>query len=251
MNFLQNIAIIGNGNVGSFFKDAFARKEIASETFARHPSNDENPLSDFTGKAKKFDLVLLCVNDDSIGEISSEFAVFQNIIAHVSGAASLEILNEKHPRRAVFYPLMSFRPKAEIGLEKIPICLEADNPEDLIRLRNFVETLGARWFEVTSEQRQFLHLAAVFAHNFSNHLFHISNEILANQKLDFKMLIPLLENAIQQLQLNSPQNLQTGPARRGDTKTIEKHLSLLTIKSDKEIYKMLTENIAQLYDQKL
>jgi predicted short-subunit dehydrogenase-like oxidoreductase (DUF2520 family) len=105
-------------------------------------------------------------------------------------------------------------------------------------------SLSNNVMKVETKQRQSLHLAAVFAHNFTNHLYSISGTILEENQLSFDYLKPLIATYFQNLQTISPTLLQTGPAVRRDTSTIKKHLELLEGKEDlKEIYNLLTAHI--------
>lgn len=146
---------------------------------------------------------------------------------------------------------MSIKKDLVLAAGRIPFCLEAKNNEDMKLLESLTSHLGAQSYQVNSDQRTYLHLAAVLSHNFGNHLYHKAQEVIEEQGLDFKMLLPLLENAIQKLYDKPAFELQTGPAVRHDQKTIEKHLSLLNDNMSRDIYKLLTQSIQNSHDKKL
>lgn len=248
---ISNISIIGLGNVGSYFTRTLKNSSFSVRSFSRQAVAGSYPLERLSEFAPETDLLLLCVSDKAIGEVSENIPEFQGILAHVAGAAPLSYISARHKRRAVFYPLMSLKADAEIPLSQIPFCLEADSEKDLEWLEQLTESLGAKSYRIDSEQRKYLHLAAVISQNFSNHLYHKAFEILKNQEMDPRVLLPLLENSLHKLHRQDPRELQTGPALRHDHETIQKHLQLLENNIDKNIYSLLSKSIQLTHDKKL
>ena len=247
MNNSPKIAIVGDGNVASYLKHAFDQASISVTTFSRKAGN----LKNLNQHPERFDVILLCVADAAIGEVSNAIASSQCIVAHVSGATPLSAIAEKHKHRGVFYPLMSLKGNVGVEASEIPFCLEASDDETLATLKVLVEKLGAKWNLVSSEERTHLHLAAVLAHNFSNHLHYQAEQVMQNAGLDFRILLPLMQNALKNLQNSSPKDMQTGPAIRNDEVTIARHLNLLKDQNTIDIYKLLTQSIKDTYDEKL
>jgi len=101
--------------------------------------------------------------------------------------------------------------------------------------------------EINSTQRAAIHVAAVYVNNFVNYLFQIGESIMEENQMDFSMLRPLIEKTVQNALRESPKKLQTGPARRNDKGTIEKHLNQLTNKEQKNIYTTITNAILDQY----
>jgi predicted short-subunit dehydrogenase-like oxidoreductase (DUF2520 family) len=129
---------------------------------------------------------------------------------------------------------------------EIPLLIEANSPENLNKVRFFAEKLSARVQEVSSAQRLFLHLAAVIANNFSNHLFYQAENLLKEHGLDFDLLHPLIAETAQKAILMSPAKAQTGPAARGNRKIMEKHLKMLADKPElAEIYRIMSKSISE------
>lgn len=114
----------------------------------------------------------------------------------------------------VLYPLQTFTKKRDLDFKEIPLCIEASNPEVLEVLRGLTRLLSVRVEEISSEKRKTLHLAAVFANNFVNHLYGIAGQILEQEGLDFSLLRPLIFETAHKVMLMTPENAQTGPARR-------------------------------------
>ncbi len=239
---IRKIAIIGAGNAGTYLTSQLCTRNFEVEIFSRS-GHESQLLSEFLEQSSSFQLVLLCVTDDAIKNVSAALPAGDYLVAHVSGATDIEAIDPKHLHRAVFYPLMSLQSTSHIPIETIPFCLEADNAADLMLLKNLVMQLGAVSYEVNSLQRTHLHLAAVLAHNFSNHLFHIAFQVMQQQGLDFKMLLPLLRNLLLRLEEKPPRDLQTGPAVRGDVATQQRHLSLLNEPHHRQLYALLSQLI--------
>jgi predicted short-subunit dehydrogenase-like oxidoreductase (DUF2520 family) len=131
----------------------------------------------------------------------------------------------------------------EINFKEIPICIEAQNDIDLDFLKIVANSVSDKVFEINSEQRKALHVAAVFVSNFANHLYKIGNDICIKHDVPFEILSPLILETASKIKTLAPIEAQTGPAKRKDTQTINKHLSLLTDENQKEIYKILTKSI--------
>ncbi|HBY69539.1 MAG TPA: DUF2520 domain-containing protein, partial [Flavobacteriaceae bacterium] len=134
-----------------------------------------------------------------------------------------------------------------VDFSEIPICIEAEEQTDLKLLKKLGESISKNVTEVSSEDRKTLHLAAVFVNNFVNHMYHISEDILKESNLDFKLLKPLIAETANKIKGLSPEQAQTGPAKRNDLKTIENHLHLLKDSPYKEVYKQMTEAIKKEY----
>lgn len=242
------IALIGNGRVARYFAEALPAKGRQVTVYARHPRQNEQALSSLDQKA---DLCLICVSDQAIAEVSASLPVQTGIVAHCSGATGIEAIDTKHRQRAVLYPLMSFPEAPTFTASAIPFCLEASDTSVLEKLQAFCESIDAQHYSVNGSQRPYLHLSAVLAHNFSNHLYHLAYQVMQRADMDFSMLKPLLLQSLKQLDQQDPALRQTGPARRGDKTTLEKHLALIDEPRVAEIYKLLTSSIQHSHEEEL
>ncbi len=164
------------------------------------------------------------------------------MVVHTSGSVNIEALNDRN-RKGVFYPLQTFSKSKEVDFNIIPICLEAQNQSDYKTLETVAKSISEVIYQVNSEQRRGLHVASVFVSNFVNHLYQMGNEICTENNLSFDILKPLIQETANKILTLSPQEAQTGPAKRNDTQTINSHLSFLTDENQKEIYKLLTKSI--------
>lgn len=243
------VALIGNGNVASYLQQSLSKEGVNVDLYARNPRPQERVLSSLDPRS--YELILLCVSDDALAEVSRQIPASPALVAHVSGASSLNVLAEKHSRKAIWYPLMSMRADLQLPIEAIPLCLEASREEDLLWLEEWTRGLGGRAYRVNSEQRPFLHLAAVLAHNFSNQLYHLAYTTLQEQQLSLEILQPLLEQSLKSLGQGDPARQQTGPAMRGDRKTIQRHLELLPDEQSRQVYRIMTSSIQKTHEKEL
>ena len=138
--------------------------------------------------------------------------------------------------------LQSFSKEKPVNFLDIPFCLESENKEDYKLLEQLANSIGVKIFNINSEQRKVLHVAAVFVNNFTNHLYKIGNDICNTNNVPFEVLQPLITETSEKIKALSPKKAQTGPAIRKDKKTIKNHLELLN-KEQQKIYKILTKSI--------
>jgi len=197
------------------------------------------------------DLYIIAVKDSALPELLQQ-AVFpaNSLVAHTSGTQPLSVFEPyKNWRGAVFYPLQTFSKNTPVNFHDLPFCLEAYDENAMLLMQKTALSLSKQVYQVTSEERKVLHLAAVFACNFTNHLLGISTEILQTNNLPFEMLKPLIEQTVQKAFSQHPFSVQTGPAIRHDENTIELQLELLQnnpgIAPYRALYELLTRSIQQ------
>lgn len=243
------VSIIGFGNVAQHLIQAFSNTAAIEvvQVFARkkesvsHLITAEKIYTDFNDLIA-VDVFIIAVTDDAIAEVSNQLPFTNQLVIHTSGSIAMETLDDKN-RKGVFYPLQTFSKAKEVDFKIIPICLEAQNEKDLVTLETVAKSISNSVYTINSAQRKALHVAAVFVSNFTNHLYQIGNEICINNELSFDILKPLIQETANKIMTLSPQESQTGPAKRKDTQTINAHLNFLTNDHQKEIYKMLTKSI--------
>jgi predicted short-subunit dehydrogenase-like oxidoreductase (DUF2520 family) len=245
---MKNIVLIGSGNVATHLGIALRNEGYNILQVWSKQIESAKLLADkldctFTNSLKDLvtaDLYITSVKDDKIAEVISNF---QNInIAHTSGSIGLEIFKSNFTNCGVFYPLQTFNKEVDITFSEIPLCIEANNPEFEKELLKIGKSLSNSVVKMNSEQRKQLHIAAVFACNFSNHMFSIADDILQKSNIDFNLLHPLIRQTIKKIEKHPPKNVQTGPAKRNDKKIIESHLQSLE-KNQQELYKLITNSI--------
>lgn len=249
------VVILGAGNVATHFFKAFKKAENVeviqvynrSEASLEVFKSNTQTTSDLA-KLKKADIFLVCVKDDAIEALISKLSHLDGIVAHSSGSVPL---SASAKRNAVFYPLQTFSKQTEVNFKEIPICIETSAAEDFPVLKQLAHSISEKVFEISSEQRKKLHLAAVFACNFSNYMYSIAEDLCNQNEVPFEVLSALIKETAQKATLHSPKSVQTGPAKRNDQATIKQHLAQLNNADYKEIYKLLTQSIIQQDGKKL
>ena len=252
------VTILGSGHVAYHLIQKIIQLELQTEVqielkqvWARNKSSlPENVIGRYVSLENLVptDLTIIAVTDSAIAEVSKKIPYQDHLVVHTSGSTSYLSIDSKH-KRGVLYPLQTFSKTKPIDFEKIPILIESEQEETILKLQTFAHKISKNVQYLNENQRQYLHVAAVFACNFTNHLYAIASEICDTHSIDFQILYPLIEETTQKIKILTPKEAQTGPAKRNDKPTIEKHISLLE-SMQKDIYKQLTQSI-QTYDKKL
>lgn len=253
---IERVVLIGAGNVGWHLGHALLEAGVViTQVFSRQVEKsamlakaiDAEFISNLKEVSPEADLFLLAVQDDAIESVAMQLVDHigkHALICHTSGATPSNILTKFTKRSGVFYPLQTLSKEKVVNFREIPICITANakaDEEDLFALAN---RLSSAVFIIDDAQRATLHLAAVFANNFSNHLFTIAQQLLANQNLSLDLLRPLIKETAAKIQVHDPGSMQTGPAVRGDMQTIERHLKALKDYPEfQKIYQLLSLSI--------
>lgn len=251
-----SVVILGAGNVATHLFQAFKNSDQASViqwynrsiTSINSYKNDV-AITDDLSEIKKADLYIIAVSDDAIKELSSQLPFENRLVVHTSGAAGIYDIDKRN-KQGVFYPLQTFSKSAPIDFINVPICIEAVNVLDYQLLKKIAKSLGSPTKKVNTDQRKVLHLAAVFVNNFTNQLYRVAHEITESEGAEFDLLKPLILETAKKVQDLSPYKAQTGPAKRHDKKTLEKHLKLLQVDHHKDIYNLLTKSIQRTHGRK-
>jgi predicted short-subunit dehydrogenase-like oxidoreductase (DUF2520 family) len=175
------------------------------------------------------DLLVIAVSDDAIEQVSRDLWVNEEtMVVHTSGGRPIEILDHLETNYGVFYPLQTFTKEKAIDLSDVPICIEAENTRVHEILFDVGKSISSKVVVLNSEQRKTIHLAAVFANNFTNHMLFWAKTVLDSEGLDFNLLKPLCKETVEKAFHLTPELAQTGPARRGDVETMKRHLDQLS-----------------------
>jgi len=251
-----SVVVLGTGNVGTHLINAFLENSSIElvQVYSRKKSSlilfsDRVDTTNSLRTLKTADVYIIAISDDAISKFSSKLVLKNKLVVHTSGGASIDVL-KTNANKGVFYPLQTFSKEQSIDFKSIPICVETENKEDLILLKKLAELISNKVFMIDSEQRKYLHIAAVFTNNFVNHLYKIGFDICRENNVPYEALYPLIQETAQKIMLNKPDNVQTGPALRNDKIIIEKHINLLSVEKSK-IYQLLTESIQASYGKKL
>lgn len=248
----MKISIIGAGNVATNL--ALALKKAGHQIVQIYNRSDDTGkelartvAASFTSDASEIleaDIYLMAVKDDVIAEVAGQLKLNGKIIAHTSGTNSKNLLRDTSAAYGIFYPLQTMKKNSKVDFKNVPVLVEGSDEATVSQLEALAKTISQNVHRVDEEQRQWIHVAAVFANNFTNHLYSISESLLLGHGLPFDILKPLIFRSIENLQHNSPAAIQTGPAMRGDTQTMEKHLMLLGDDTRlQKIYEILSQSI--------
>ncbi|MFT4522166.1 MAG: putative short-subunit dehydrogenase-like oxidoreductase (DUF2520 family) [Bacteroidia bacterium] len=232
----MKIAFIGSGNVAWHLAQALDKAgnevvQILSKTeanakalavhFGAHFSTNLSTLE------HQADLCLICVGDDQLEEVVKGIPFFSGIIAHTCGPKPISFLSEKTQQYGSFYPLQSFSKNRACDVKSCPFLLEANQVNVLSTLSNLAFSISNSVQNVSGAERLKYHLAAVFANNFTNVMFQLSEQYLQKHNLDFNLLKPIILETGRKIQDLSPSESQTGPAKRHDERTMQLHRGLL------------------------
>ena len=245
-----NIVILGAGNVAWHLSKELQNKEQNILQVYNRSEKEARSLSrrlkcDYTTEIDQLnqnaDLYILTVKDSVIAEVADSLSLKDKLIVHTSGAIDQDVI--KHKRRGVFYPLQTFTKKKKLNFKGVPFCIEASKSEDYNTLMRLATLMSPIVYNINSHQRKVLHVAAVFACNFSNYMYMISDEILQKESIPLDILHPLIKETASKVAKHKPKDVQTGPAVREDKEVIDSHLNYLQKGKNHDIYKLLSETI--------
>lgn len=243
---MESVILLGYGNVGQhLFKGFIKAKVNVIQVFSPNLKPKIHRGVIFTNnktELKKASIYIITVPDQAIENVAHIINNNQALILHTAGAVPLSVL-KKFKRRGVFYPLQSFSKNRKVNWKEIPICIESSTTKDLEVIKSLALKLSLNVIEINSHKRKTIHLAAVWANNFTNHIFNIAHQILETEKIDFSILLPLMKETVLKLEKLTPDQAQTGPAIRGDAITINEHLKQLEHTPYGSLYKQLTTSI--------
>lgn len=247
------MVIIGSGNVAFHMAKAFKNAGIeVIQIFGRNKKALID-ISTQTGIAwsnthlEKAEFYLICVSDDSIERVSELIEYQDVLVAHTSGSMSSEILKGKY-EKAGFYPLQTFSRNHELNYSEIPFLIECKDEKDRRILYEIGLKVSSRVQFVDFKQKQRIHLAAVFANNFVNHLYTQAQQICKENQIPFELLHPLILETAKKILTTPPEEAQTGPARRNDSEVIKSEEDLIPDVVQLGIYKTLTKSIIKMYE---
>lgn len=250
----NKIVLLGSGNVGTQLARALDPVAEVIQIWSRNYSHAEEaaeklsnarPISDIEEIDTTADFYIIAVADDAVADVASRLKGVSEIVCHTSGTVPLEDISKVLPDTScgVFYPLQTFSKQRAPDISTVPFLIEGNDPFTTDKLKNLAGKISERVYCADSDLRSHIHVAAVFANNFTNLMWTLADEYLkAHSDLDFSIFEPLLRETLDKAIEIGPKNAQTGPAKRNDSRTIQKHLEKLNSR-EAEIYKMLTEAI--------
>lgn len=220
-------------------------QELAGLVKSKFTSN----LSDIHINA---DIYILAVPDSAILGLSKSLPKLKGIVVHTSGSTPMSVLSSISERFGVFYPFQTFTKGRNVSLQDVPICIEASNDTTANTILYLAETIGARAVRMDSSTRQWLHLSGVFSCNFVNHMLAIAQMLAQEQGFSFELIKPLIRETISKALDDNPIDNQTGPAVRGDSETIKKHVAMLSSVDEaiRDLYTDISQSILNFKQSK-
>lgn len=250
------VVMLGSGNVATHLARALhsAGADVV-QVYNHHISGAERLAAEVGAAATAAvdeiaddaDLYIISVTDDAIAPLAEALGKRGGVWVHTSGTTPASVLAPVTGSYGVLYPLQTFSRDVEVDMSSVPIFTEAATPEALELVDSVARSISRTVSHADSEKRKLLHISAVFACNFTNHLWSFSVDILreAGEKLD--VLRPLIEVTLAKALAAGPDAGQTGPARRGDLGTISRHLEALPEGEARELYRRLSESILKKF----
>lgn len=235
----MRIVIVGQGNVACNLQAAFLRNKIAVEMVSSRTGLEAIP--------QNADVYIYAVRDNALAEVISQVHVQPRAIhVHTSGTMSLEVFGPDKPHCGVLYPFQSLS-KAHIleDFTSVPMFIEAKGIDDVAAVYTLALSLTPHVYETTQADRERLHVAGVFANNFTNYMYAAAKDILSGTHIPFSALLPLIDETAKKVHTLSPREAQTGPAIRGDKEVMNHHIELITDEKQKELYRLISELIAK------
>ena len=254
----MKISLLGSGRVAFHLAKALlAQGHHIAQVYARDFEKTKKFAEQIQAKAcqslqefQASDLIILAVSDSAITELATQVHELfpETLMVHTSGSTDIQVISQVHEKAGVFYPLQTFSLERDVDWQATPLFVEATNKDDLVILSDLANSLSKRVYQYTSKQRLTLHLAAVFACNFSNYCYDMAKQVVDAEQVDFNLLYPLILETAQKATQNDPKQMQTGPAMRQDQNILQMHQQMLAQaqRADlAEVYALMSQQISQ------
>jgi predicted short-subunit dehydrogenase-like oxidoreductase (DUF2520 family) len=250
----MTFSIIGTGNIAWFFgkrlvterhrcTGVYSRNTVAAKQLGDALIADKyGAIADV--KDGDADVCFLAISDKAIHEVAAQLSFKNTMLVHTAGAVSLDSISGAAIDCAVLWPVYSILKNSLPNHRNIPCAWEASTTKAGKYIQSIGHAITDMLFEAKYEQRKWLHLSAVISNNFINHLMAICEQVCAENNLPFSTLLPIIEQTFDRIKNDSPKNLQTGPAIRHDSTTIEEHIALLSNHPHwQKVYEAVTDSI--------
>ena len=238
----MRIVILGAGNVGTNLHHAFEQKGIRTELVHARPLTADSRAVENLPKA---DVYIYAVADHALKEVISVVKAPQALHLHTSGSMPIDVFKEDKPHSGVLYFFQSFSKSQLIDdWSDIPCFIEGRNIDDVAAIYSLAQNLTNRIYECTQHDRERLHIAGIFANNFTNLMYRMAADVLKDTQIPFEALLPLIDKTAAKVHTMAPKDAQTGPAQRDDARLVMYHAQLLRGRPDGEF---LTSDMEMLY----
>ena len=233
----MKIVIIGAGSVGTNLHHAFELKGIKAELVHARPLTANPSL---VSEIPSADVYIYTVADHVLKEVVSLIEAPRALHLHTSGSMPIEVFGADKPHAGVLYFFQSFSREVLIDdWSTIPCFIEGRNIDDIAAIYSLALSLTSRIYEANQHDRERLHIAGIFANNYTNLMYRIAADVLKDTQIPFQALLPLIDQTAAKVHTLAPKDAQTGPAKRGDQEVINHHLELLASTPYREVYQAL------------
>ena len=248
----MKIVFIGAGNLATRLSLAMQRVGMQIGQVYSHTEASARQLAtrlgcpwtnDLSALQEDGDLYVFSLKDTVLSDVISKVKPNNGMWVHTAGSMSMSVFEGYAQRFGVLYPLQTFSKGRNVNFDVIPIFLEANTDKNADYLKNIASALSENVRFMSSEKRRSLHLAAVFACNFTNHIYTLSYKLLENESIPADVLLPLIDETVSKIHSMPPAAAQPGPAIRYDENVINKHLAMLDDPDMQAIYRLLSQSI--------
>lgn len=248
----MNVVLIGAGNLATRLSSALHKAgvrivQVYSRTSAHAAELATQLGCSYTDKPEEVtsagDLYIYSLKDEALPLVLPRITPNRGLWVHTAGSMPMEIFKAFVPRYGVLYPLQTFSKERTVDFSEIPFFIEAATGEDTLLLERIAGLLSGKVQKLSSEKRKIVHLAAVFACNFTNHMYVLADKILKDNGLSFDLMLPLIGETAAKVKDMPPLDAQTGPAVRYDKNVMQRHLAMLGSEEQQEIYEVVSKNI--------
>ena len=254
----MRVTLIGSGNLATNLGKAILKSgHTVVQVFSRTIENaymlanqlKASPTTTLDDLIDETDVFILSVKDSVLKEIADVIALAHpdKVIVHTAGSVGIDIFEGKATHYGVLYPMQTFSKGREVCFCQIPLFIEYNDPVSQVLVKELAKSLSSTVVELSSDDRKYLHLAAVFSCNFVNHCYALAAHVMEAHGMTFDMLLPLIDETATKVHDMHPLKAQTGPAVRYDENVINKQLSLLTDSLDlATIYETMSKSIHKI-----
>lgn len=248
----MKIVFVGAGNLATRLSLAMQRVGMQIGQVYSHTPESARQLAgklgctwttDLSALQADADMYVFSLKDTVLAEVIAQVKPNNGLWIHTAGSMPMNIFEGYAGRYGVLYPLQTFSKGREVRFDVIPFFLESNTKKDADYLKNIASALSENVRFMSSEKRRSLHLAAVFACNFTNHIYALSYKLLEKEEIPADVLLPLIDETAAKIHAMSPAAAQTGPAIRYDENVINKHLAMLNDSDMRAVYQLLSQSI--------
>lgn len=248
----MKVVFIGAGNLATRLSQEMRRVGFTIQQVYSHTQENAELLARTLGCTWTIrleevrddaDLYIFSLKDAVLSEVISRVRPNNGVWIHTAGSMPMDVFAGYTERYGVLYPMQTFSKKRPVDFSVVPFFLEANTPETAKVLQKVAVSLTGNIRFLSSEKRKQLHLAAVFACNFTNHIYALAVKLLEEQEIPADVLLPLIDETVAKIHSMPPAEAQTGPAIRYDENVINKHLDMLSDPDMKSIYRLLSQSI--------